>query len=212
MEVTEYHIHINALYLAAESRAKLEACGLRFRPFHLGVGGTHFTPRFHFSHKAYDEASAARVFATTKQILAQDGEFLGYIEAEYVEAKATIDRRVSNVLSRESRTLSLLLRPARVWREAELHVTVAVGSRLTSLLRDAGFYSSRITKDGAVYDVATAQGATPEIRSLFDDVVSYCEGAGDGLVVIKREMLVDVFVSPTFNWLPPQVESHIVED
>lgn len=200
--MTEYHVHVNALGLSDSSATNLAKCGFACRPFDFSTQDTSYTPLKHYSCKSNDPRQFELFFDSARQLLKNDPGFVGYIEGEYVGARAEIAS--TNGIQKIGVPFKLVLSPPKIVREAELHVLSPFGSHLTEALCSAGFYKSAIVKSGHLFEICTAQGTTSLISELHKIILETCEHRSDKGATVKVEVLSRFFSSEGFNWFAPQ--------
>jgi len=200
--MTEYHLHVNALALSSVSEINLRGCGLLSRPFVTSGTATTYTPLSHYSFKTTKNDEFRYTFESCRLILSADQSFVGYIEGEYVSGSfATEDSSDEEDDLNDLPTLRLK-QPVK-WREVEVHVSVR-SSYLAEKLRQKNFYISRIVKEDVEWEIATAQGEATVMLALYNRLASR-SWKSQGPLRIKMETLLNLYISPGFNWLPPQV-------
>jgi hypothetical protein len=202
----EYHIHVNGLAVSPAAATNLRGCGYRLRPFDFSVEGTCYTPLIHYSYKTNSESDFEFSFKSAELILSEDNSFIGYVEGEFVNRRYDIEPN-SRSIERSQVDLRLDLEPAKQWREAEVHMVAQSGARITQLAQAANFYKSGIDKGGKLFEICTAQGTTQTIARLYDALMEFGQSFSDVPLSLKEEVLLKLFTSKRFNWLPPQVGS-----
>ena len=206
----EYHIHVDANYLAPKTEKLLLGC-FEFRDTAFSghaKGALHFETLKHFTFKTKDKLDFDLKFDVVKRYFLDNPEDIsGYLEGEYVPLDLDITPKPFDPTVSLPFRLELTNLEAGSFREDEIHITLDRDKsepQLLENLRSMGFFSAYMDKSQSNVEIFTAQGSKKNIRMILKQIKEYLNKAGGGIGgSIKEEIILRWWLSDPQIAVPP---------
>jgi hypothetical protein len=206
----EYHIHIDANYLAPKTEELLLNC-FEFRNTAFSgyaEGALHFETLKHFTFKTKDKLDFDLKFDVVKRYFSDNlADISGYLEGEYVPLDLDITPKPFDPTVSLPFRLELTNLEAGNFREDEIHITLDRDKsepQLLENLRSMGFFSAYMDKPQSNVEIFTAQGSKKNIRMILKQIKEYLNKAGGGIDgSIKEEIILRWWLSDPQIAIPP---------
>jgi hypothetical protein len=206
----EYHIHIDANYLASKTENFL----LDHFKFKNTVfsghaeGALHFETLNHFTFKTKDKIDFDLIFDAVKRYFSDNpADISGYLEGEYVPLDLDIIPEPFDPTVPLPFRLELTNLEAGSFREDEIHITLDRDKsepQLLENLRSMGFFSAYMDKPHSNVEIFTAQGSKKNVRAILKQTKKYLNKAGGGIGgSIKEEIILKWWLSDPQIAIPP---------
>jgi hypothetical protein len=206
----EYHIHIDASYLAAKTEDELlDKFGFTSTAFSgHAEGAFHFEMPIHFTFKTRDINDFYRQFDIVQRHFLDDpGSITGYLEGEYVPIDLDIETKPFDATVPIPLQLELSNLEPGSFREDEVHITMdrdKSNPQLLENLRSMGFFSAYMDKPQGNVEIFTAQGNKKNIRIILRQIKDYLNAAGGAIgCSIKEEIILRWWLSNLQIAIPP---------
>lgn len=178
-----YHIHVDGRVVEPQLRQKFFDLGFVEKNFSGHPEGFQsFAPDFHVTLRLEARHQFDAAWQSLEAVVEQ-GEFVGYLEGEYIKCDDVIEERpyidlpVPFQVTRRRLTGAM----GEEFRQTELHLVMdrdASDPRLVDRLLRAGLYGVYMPKGDHVAVVLTAQGFIRDIGPLLGQLRTYLSQAG----------------------------------